>query len=362
MKNINLIYNSNGFLEEQYEDGNFYIAKEEDKALTFKATFPAFLVGSVRAYLQFRGGGDVVECGNININNHTVECAVEAKYLSYNFLKIGFEVVTANKEIRFEPVTLEVDEFVNIGGKSSAEGYTVTVKVGNVTKLAPGEEPYVANSGTAKDVVLNFGIPIGDKPEKGTDYFTAEEQQGFKADILADIDPVLSTKADKNNGSGGFVGGTDASANAGGAVGFYATANDGGAVGFYATSTAGGAVGCFAESSSGGAVGNDAYSEQGGAIGDNAKAGGGFSGGSNAIVGKDAEGNYIDAVQLGMGTNTNPKTLQIYNYTLMNNDGTIPEERLTKEKAYTDEKIGDIETALDTIIAMQNELTGGDSV
>lgn len=184
MKTINLIYNSKGFLEEQYEDGSFYIAKEEDKALSFNATFPASLIGSVRAYLQFRGGGDVVECGNININSHTVECAVDAKYLSYNFLKIGFEVVTANKEIRFEPVTIEVDEFVNVGGKSSAEGYTVTVKVGNVTKLDPGEEPYVTNSGTAKDVVLDFGIPKGDKPEKGVDYYTDEEKEAFRSEIL----------------------------------------------------------------------------------------------------------------------------------------------------------------------------------
>lgn len=188
MKTINLIYNSKGFLEEQYEDGSFYIAKEEDKALTFKATFPFSLVGSVRAYLQFRGGGDVVECGNININSHTIECEVDAKYLSYNFLKIGFEVITANKEIRFEPVTLEVDEFVNVGGKSSAEGYTVTVKVGNVTKLAPGEEPYVTNSGTAKDVVLNFGIPKGDKPEKGEDYFTPEEQEEIISDVLKGVE------------------------------------------------------------------------------------------------------------------------------------------------------------------------------
>ena len=35
------------------------------------------------------------------------------------------------------------------------------------------------------------------------------------------------------------------------------------------------------------------------------------------------------------------------------------EEKVAEAKAYTDEKIGDIETALDTIIEMQNELTGG---
>ena len=59
MKNINLVYDATGFLADQYEDGAFYIAAGEDQAITFNATFPAFLTGSVRAYIQFPGGGDV---------------------------------------------------------------------------------------------------------------------------------------------------------------------------------------------------------------------------------------------------------------------------------------------------------------
>ena len=35
---------------------------------------------------------------------------------------------------------------------------------------------------------------------------------------------------------------------------------------------------------------------------------------------------------------------------------------LVDSKAYTDEKIGDIDTALNSIIAMQNELIGGGEV
>jgi hypothetical protein len=37
----------------------------------------------------------------------------------------------------------------------------------------------------------------------------------------------------------------------------------------------------------------------------------------------------IDAVQLGTGGNTNPLSLQVYGFPLMNPDGTIPAERLT---------------------------------
>ena len=66
---------------------------------------------------------------------------------------------------------------------------------------------------------------------------------------------------------------------------------------------------------------------------------GGFQAGSTALAGagaaigyqaqtKDAEGLPIDAIQLGRGQNITPKTLKVYNYTLMNADGSIPEARL----------------------------------
>ena len=46
----------------------------------------------------------------------------------------------------------------------------------------------------------------------------------------------------------------------------------------------------------------------------------------------------IDAIQLGTGTNSNPKTMQVYDYTMMDADGTIPEERLADlSLAKTDE-------------------------
>lgn len=43
-----------------------------------------------------------------------------------------------------------------------------TIKVGSVTTGAPGTNATVVNSGTAKDVVLDFAIPRGDKGEAGT--------------------------------------------------------------------------------------------------------------------------------------------------------------------------------------------------
>ena len=180
---------------------------------------------------------------------------------------------------------------------------------------------------------------------------------------------------------GGFIGGEDASATSGGAVGYYANSTSGGAVGngakaidggaigggteteqggavgYYASSvsgfaggedastnnggaigqnsnaTDGGAVGYEAATETGGAVGDSSSSTTGGAVGQGAKTTKGFAGGYNAktLYYPDEYEDYeelIDAIQLGTGTNSESKTLQVYNYQLMGADGNIPVERL----------------------------------
>lgn len=117
--------------------------------------------------------------------------------------------------------------------------------------------------------------------------------------------------------SGGAVG-SGATADTGGAIGVGATAGSGGAVGNYATATTGGAIGESASATGGGAIGNSAKATDGGAIGWHAKAGNGFSGGYNARVDTDSDGNAIDAIQLGTGTNNTPKTLQVYDHKVYN--------------------------------------------
>ena len=103
-----------------------------------------------------------------------------------------------------------------------------------------------------------------------------------------------------------------------GAIGDGARATSGGAVGYTASATTGGAVGSYASATYGGAVGNAASAIRGGAVGQGAKAGVGFSGGYNAIAGTDSDGNYMDAIQLGTGTNNTAKTLQVYDHKVYN--------------------------------------------
>ena len=131
----------------------------------------------------------------------------------------------------------------------------------------------------------------------------------------------------KSNSFGGFVGGSSASASYGGAVGYKASAGAGGAVGYDASASNGGAVGFDASAGTGGAVGWTARATSGGAVGNNAKTSTGFAGGYNAKT-QDSSGDGIDAIQLGTGTNSTAKTLQVYNYQLMTADGNIPLDRI----------------------------------
>ena len=89
------------------------------------------------------------------------------------------------------------------------------------------------------------------------------------------------------------------------------TTASGFAGGHSATSDWGGAIGVNANTQLGGAVGSDAVSTNGGAVGSYTKTGNGFVGGYNART-TDSAGNGIDAIQLGAGTNSKVKTLQIY--------------------------------------------------
>lgn len=115
----------------------------------------------------------------------------------------------------------------------------------------------------------------------------------------------LVKKTDMQTSSGGFEGGSGAKSWGMGAaaVGMNATALDGG-----------------------GAIGNEATALGGGAVGDGAYAQLGFSGGYNAKT--KYNNTAIDAIQLGTGTNPNEKTLQIYDYQLMDADGHIPNDRM----------------------------------
>ena len=153
----------------------------------------------------------------------------------------------------------------------------------------------------------------------------------------ADVADEVSEKADRQTESGGFQAGAattvgNTGATEGGAIGKNAKETNGGfAGGAGANASYGGVIGKrAAEKNGGGAAGLDTYANAGGAVGSGAVAGSGFSGGKGAKAAPidESKGTYIDAVQLGTGTNEVPGSLQVYEFQLMDGNGKIPEARL----------------------------------
>ena len=153
-------------------------------------------------------------------------------------------------------------------------------------------------------------LTFDDTPTEGSN--NPVKSMGIKTELdkKADADSVytktemnteLNKKANLENSNGGFEGGKDTHTVDGGAIGNKAFAQSGGAVGKNATANSGG-----------------------GAVGENTFTYSGFAGGYNAKTGQ-----YIgNAIQLGAGTNNTEKTLQIYDYQLMDANGHIPNDRM----------------------------------
>ena len=233
---------------------------------------------------------------------------------------------------------------------SPGEGYKSLTKFNDLNKLFNKSDGYVDIAITIVTYLnssyVNFYQPAG-----GDNRFLGSSTMTMIADNTEKINE-LNEIVGKSNPYGGFTGGSSTSATFGGAVGDGASATSGGAVGqnaeetsggfaggsgAYATyggaigsnayATTGGAVGNNASTSNGGAVGYGTSATSGGAVGYRAKTSTGFAGGSDAKT-IDDEDNGIDAIQLGEGTNSTEKTLQVYEYQLMDANGNIPKERL----------------------------------
>ena len=135
---------------------------------------------------------------------------------------------------------------------------------------------------------------LTNKPTIPTVYINNQPQSelNFNSDPQTQINNVVNNTTKIANSYGGFRGGNNSYTSYGGAIGWHSN------------------------SGHGGAVGNGARATDGGAIGSGATNTIGFSGGCDAKTGTTLD--PIDAIQLGTGTNTTEKSLQIYDDNIYN--------------------------------------------
>lgn len=148
---------------------------------------------------------------------------------------------------------------------------------------------------------------LTDKPTISTINVDGQPQStlNFDSDPQTQIDNIANNTTIIKNSVKGFN------------AGEFASAGQGGAVGWYSYTETGFSGGSNSNSNNGGAIGNSSVTDSGGAVGSGASSGVGFSGGYNAKV-SHINGAFIDAIQLGTGTNTTEKSLQIYDDNIYN--------------------------------------------
>ena len=227
---------------------------------------------------------------------------------------------------------------------------------------------YVSDEQTILDI--SNGIPIGyyalaesetKTIEVSNNYTDLENKPTINGVELSGNKTSADLKLGMQTASGGFQGGMNAKVLSGKGVALgngANTTNGGGAVGESAISQySGAAVGQQAkETGGGGAIGRQANTVEGGSVGLAAKSKNGFAGGraansryapdgtteiSGAVaIGYSAKAQANNAIQLGTGINDEENTMKVGDYTLLDENGKIPTERLPEgiggdENAFT---------------------------
>ncbi len=181
MKKITVTYTAGGKILTA-EDNSAYF-DQENVSLQIDAKIETDK--NVRSYIKAaNGNSNVTEA--IEPADSVYSVPIEDKYMSKGTLYVGFEAYDDTGYVeRYEPVKVYIDSFINLGEVSSDNVYVVTVGVDSTETLAPGEQAYVENVGTKKDIKLKFGIPKGQTgskgadgytPQRGVDYWTKEDK------------------------------------------------------------------------------------------------------------------------------------------------------------------------------------------
>ncbi len=348
MKEVNVTFKSDGKI--QSIDADSIFLEEENLSVKITASFPSDLtISGVRAYIRTNSG--VQDCITPVLSNGKYTLTLTGDKLEKGVLKIGYEVTSGSASIRFAPVVLNVDGFISDDYIISKKLYTVSVSVVDTQTVDSTQNASVENVGSSKEVKLKFKIPKGEKGDKGdmpavTDSLDSDSTtaalsanqgkvlDGKKVDKVsgkglssndyttAEKTKVANLPDDTNTELNGKINKSDVFS-----VGNH-TGNVLLDVNNRSIGGSGVAIGNNTYVTNGVAIGASTTTTSGVAIGNNSASNGVAIGGAAQCI--NSNNQTIDAIQLGMGTNCATRTLQVYNYQLMDANGYVPNERLRK--------------------------------
>ncbi len=191
MKKIDVIYNLYGYIDEVSDNSIHF--EQENESLQINATIETDK--KVRAYIKAPNNNSTVT-DELTPVGGVYSCTVEGAYMSKGTLYIGYELYDDTGYIeRLEPLKIYIDSFVSLDGSNSDNVYVVTITVGNVETVPFEESASVENTGTKKDMILNFKIPRGETGLKGE-----KGDKGDKGDTGAQgIQGMQGEKGDKGD-------------------------------------------------------------------------------------------------------------------------------------------------------------------
>lgn len=163
MKTVNVKYNAYGKAESMTDSFSHF--EQENNSLTVSAEIETSK--RVRAYIKASNNNSLVT-DEITDTGGKYSVTIPQDFMSKGTLYIGFEIFDESGYVeRLEPVKIYIDGFVSLSSGTADNVYVVSLSVGEVKTLDAGDTATVENAGTKKDMILNFGIPRGEKGMKG---------------------------------------------------------------------------------------------------------------------------------------------------------------------------------------------------
>lgn len=163
MKTVNVRYNAYGKAESMTDSFSHF--EQENNSLSVSAEIETSK--RVRAYIKASNNNSLVT-DEITCIDGKYSVTIPQDFMSKGTLYIGFEIFDESGYVeRLEPLKIYIDGFVSLSSGTADNVYVVSLSVGEVKTLDAGDTATVENAGTKKDMILNFGIPRGEKGLKG---------------------------------------------------------------------------------------------------------------------------------------------------------------------------------------------------